>query len=145
MSEIVFRRIFSILASYPLLFQLTPLAWRQRNVVKILHNFTNTVIRDRKEQLRNKPILVASMLSDHNDSEYDKKKLTFLDLLLTATVDGQPLPNDGIREEVDTFMFEVFMNIDIIDDERIICNYQFVQKRRVMTQQPPVYHSRFII
>lgn len=143
MSEIVFRRIFSILASYPLLFQLTPLAWRQRNVVKILHNFTNTVIRNRREQLRNKPILVAPKLSD--DEIYDKKKLTFLDLLLTATADGKPLDDDGIREEVDTFMFEVFMNFESIYDNRVICNFHFVAKYRVMTQQPQVYHSRFII
>lgn len=35
-----------------------------------------------------------------------KEKKTFLDVLLHATVDGKPLSDSDIREEVDTFMFE---------------------------------------
>lgn len=35
----------------------------------------------------------------------EKKRLNFLDLLLRATVNGQPLTDDDIKEELVTFMF----------------------------------------
>jgi cytochrome P450 family 4 len=43
--------------------------------------------------------------SNKNDVGVKKKKLAFLDILLKSTIDGKPLSNADIREEIDTFLF----------------------------------------
>lgn len=44
------------------------------------------------------------------DNYGQKKKIAFLDVLLQSTDNnGYPLSNFDIREEVDTFMFEVII------------------------------------
>lgn len=59
----------------------------------VVHDFTKAVIRARKLSG------AAGRVG---------KRLAFLDLLLeTRDQDGQPLSEQDIREEVDTFMFEV--------------------------------------
>lgn len=74
--------------------------------MKVIHDFTNSVIVSRREELES---LMKKGQSDVDNGENDvgiRKKTVFLDLLLQSTIDGQPLSNDDIREEVDTFMFE---------------------------------------
>uniref|UniRef100_A0A182LYY9 Cytochrome P450 n=1 Tax=Anopheles culicifacies TaxID=139723 RepID=A0A182LYY9_9DIPT len=103
---LVLLRTISILGPYPWLYNiLHPNAWEQRRVIKQLHDFTDGVIRSRRKQLaKEKSENVAFDLTEEN--MYAKRKLTFLDLLLNVTVEGKPLSNLDIREEVDTFMFE---------------------------------------
>lgn len=36
-----------------------------------------------------------------------RNKHAFLDLLLLSEIDGQKIDDESVREEVDTFMFEV--------------------------------------
>lgn len=84
---------------YPqMIYCITPYYWRQRKFVKILHDFSKTVIQKRKTDFR------RSVVNCQNDS---KRPSAMLDILLSAKEDGRGIDDEGIREEVDTFVFEV--------------------------------------
>ncbi|NWX17662.1 CP4V2 protein, partial [Aegotheles bennettii] len=74
--------------------------------LKILHNFTDTVIAEKAAELENTK--QGKCDTDGNCEENgSKKRKAFLDMLLCATDDeGNKLSYRDIREEVDTFMFE---------------------------------------
>lgn len=73
------------------IFPLFPTFWNQLYVANILHKFSKEIIRKRKERFV--PVEASDV----------KRKLAMLDLLLTKSDD---IDMDGIREEVDTFVFE---------------------------------------
>nr|CAD7395963.1 unnamed protein product [Timema cristinae] len=90
------------------LFKMTSLSNKHDNCVKILHGFSNKVIRERKEEIRRQKEELCSPPPAEDDALIygRKKRLAFLDLLIEASQDGAVLCNEDIREEVDTFMFE---------------------------------------
>lgn len=102
------------------MFKMTKLYKSHQRCIEILHGFSYRVIRERKEEItkaklnnNNNNLAVANnndcVPSPDDEVVFGKKKrLAFLDLLIEASQNGTVLSNDDIREEVDTFMFEVF-------------------------------------
>lgn len=102
LSYLLTTRFVKVWQRSDFLFNLSPDRKRQDKVIKVLHDFTTNIIQKRRKELM-----------DHGDSGISgddsigsKKKMAFLDVLLQASVDGKPLTDKEIQEEVDTFMFE---------------------------------------
>lgn len=86
------------------IYSFTSLAKKEKQSLAILHAFTDKVIVARRKELLEK--MENNSGIEDNDDIGMKKKMALLDVLLQSTIDGKPLTNDDIREEVDTFMFE---------------------------------------
>ncbi|XP_055604944.1 cytochrome P450 4c3-like [Uranotaenia lowii] len=98
MAQIFLERSVSIIRSFPKLYPLFPLYWKERSVVKTLHNYTDSVIRSKRKLLEQKGTTNGTA---KNGTMGVKQKLSFLDLML-----HEPTMSDAdIREEVDTFMY----------------------------------------
>ncbi|XP_078382577.1 cytochrome P450 4C1-like isoform X1 [Oculina patagonica] len=92
-----------------IVYRLTPSGRKHNRCLKILHDFTNKVIDERiaeRSAKKYRPQEVKKEDDKSEDSEFrQKKRLAFLDLLLEAYDNGE-ISREGVREEVDTFMFE---------------------------------------
>jgi cytochrome P450 family 4 len=106
------------------IFRLTNDYKRHEECIKTLHGFSYRVIRERKENIKleqekkqkefdsnnNKVMIdengneIRSNIIDDEESFGKKKRLAFLDLLITASGNGSILNDEDIREEVDTFV-----------------------------------------
>lgn len=128
MSRIVQTRTVKLWLFVDWIFNLSSYGREQRRCLRILHSFTDRVIRERKAERRllaegaprsadgEEDRLMASKLTGERPSLQlldpvacgtGKRRLGFLDLLIDASQDGRALSDADIREEVDTFMFEV--------------------------------------
>lgn len=108
MTSIIASRFANIWQKNDLLFKIfaRDIHDRQKKVIETLHNFTEVIIRTRRDEL-----VQSAQSNDDADVNMDNglrsNKMALLDILLKSSIDGEPLSNEDIREEVDTFMFGV--------------------------------------
>lgn len=101
--QILLRRSFSSWKRSDILFKFSQDYQLEKKALKNLHSFTNKVIVERREVLKND----REGETRKEDEIGIKKRTAFLDMLLEATKNGLPLTDKEIRDEVDTFMFAV--------------------------------------
>lgn len=104
MGEFIVYRISRPWFFFDTLFALTKGFWEQRSLAKYLRNFSYNVIKERRERILNNSV---NKKNDEPSSYSTRKKLAMLDMLISANLEGVAIDDEGIREEVDTFMFEV--------------------------------------
>ncbi|XP_052856218.1 cytochrome P450 4d1 isoform X2 [Drosophila gunungcola] len=105
-SMVLHKRMFNILYRFDLTYMLTPLARAEKKALNVLHQFTEKIIVQRREELIRSGKEQEASTKEDVDDVGAKRKMAFLDILLQSTIDERPLNNLDIREEVDTFMFE---------------------------------------
>ncbi|XP_075165710.1 cytochrome P450 4e2-like [Haematobia irritans] len=99
----IFQRTFSPLKRKLTTYQFFPEYKEYCKNLQILKDFTYDVIDKRIE------LMQREKLEDKNkegDDHCSKRKMAFLDNLLSCTIDDRPLTRQEIYEEVSTFMFE---------------------------------------
>ncbi|XP_044730897.1 cytochrome P450 4d2-like [Chrysoperla carnea] len=113
MCRIIFERVFSAVQQSDFIFyNFTANGKTFKNGLGILHSMTNKVIEERRQLLindiKNNEVKDNGPEKTKDDISFGEKKekMVFMDVLLKSTIDGKPLTNSDIQEEVDTFMFE---------------------------------------
>lgn len=109
MCKILIERSFNVFLQYKYLYYLSKLYTSEKNSLKILNDYTTSVINKGREKLKNKE------KKDNEEDEFGrKKKVSLLDLLLEHNVYNQNLTDKNISDEVQTFMFAVSLLINFI-------------------------------
>lgn len=108
LGHVVYQRFINVAYFVDFMFKLTPLSKVHDKYLNLVHSFTKSVIKERKEYINKYGMKFDEPAEDNEDSfVYKKKKKTaMLDLLISAQKENL-IDEIGLQEEVDTFMFEV--------------------------------------
>ncbi|XP_037038601.1 cytochrome P450 4d1-like isoform X2 [Bradysia coprophila] len=104
MSHVIHFRMTKFYLREDWIFRLTSLYNEEKEALRLLHGFTDDVIQKRRKS--SIAPTKAFNPDDFDESIGEKRKMNLLDILLQSTINGEPLSDLDIREEVDTFMFE---------------------------------------
>ncbi|EDW57109.1 probable cytochrome P450 4d20 [Drosophila virilis] len=102
-------RMFKFSQRYEWLFRLTAPLLHMKLVrdIRIMHDFTDKVIRERREAVERAKADGSYRPLCLGDGDIGRRpQMALLDILLQSSIQGRPLTDTDIREEVDTFMFE---------------------------------------
>lgn len=76
-------------------------------LIKKIDRFTSKIIRNRQKTFE-KIVELPADESEEQNIYFAKKKLVMLDVLLNAKFTNGSIDDEGIKDEVNTIMFEVF-------------------------------------
>ncbi|KAL1490373.1 hypothetical protein ABEB36_013082 [Hypothenemus hampei] len=100
MGFLIMKKIFDPLVSINPFYRLTPLYFKEKQCLDLIHQVSNNIIKERKCEMKD------NLNMNQEDDIGRKQKLAFLDLLITyRDENGKPLSDDVIQSEVDTLMF----------------------------------------
>ncbi|XP_065220165.1 cytochrome P450 4C1-like [Planococcus citri] len=100
--EIILRRSLTFWMTNDFFFNISPTGRQFRKSVGQLHQFTENVIKDRKAKYE-----PNYAYNEENEIGKQKQRKSFLDCLIEMQRENpNEMTDEGIREEVDTFMFE---------------------------------------
>lgn len=100
--ECAVERLCRVWYFFDLTFNLSKIGQTQKKVVEDIHVFTKNIIDNRRKTLLDNRPEKCSNLSKYKS----RANLILLDLLLEKEADME-IDEKGIREEIDTFLFEV--------------------------------------
>ncbi|CAG9860044.1 unnamed protein product [Phyllotreta striolata] len=133
MCKIFISRLFFPIPKY--LYWLTPNYYAERKAVKILHNYSDTVVRNK---IKENSVVTAENY-DGNDVD-EKKKLAFLDHLLNINAKGEVLTTAELREEIDTVMFAGHDTVSATISFALYCLAQHPEiQEKVVEEQKAIF------
>ncbi|KAL0901439.1 hypothetical protein ABMA27_006696 [Loxostege sticticalis] len=106
LGKLLVQRVTRIYLHSDFLFKYSSIGKIQEKCLDTVHSLTRKVIRERKEYVEKNGFDIYD--DEEDDSIFlnkKRKKTAMLDLMILAQKDNQ-IDDDGIQEEVDTFMFE---------------------------------------